>query len=472
MSAKRVLPMGFTVTLGRRVRVTDGGRALIGGDPTRVLYLKPAASRMLVDRTVRVADSGTRTLADRLLEAGMADPVLSSLPEVDEAEVTFVVPVWGRPAALDRLLTSIGRGRKVIVVDDLSPDRQSIERVAARHGARFVPLADNGGPARARNEGLRLVTTPYVAFVDSDIVVDPAATSALLRHFADPRVALAAPRVLGLQTTGGLNWIGRYEEARSSLDLGVHPATVRPGSTVSWVPGAFLVARVAAIGRGFSDEMREGEDVDFVWRLAEAGWRIRFEPAARVWHEHRQTVRDWLSRKTFYGSSAHPLAVRHPHDIAPAVFAPWSIAAMAALLAQRRWSLPVAAGITGVAAWRISRKLTLSEHPVKVGVELTAQGVLASVTQTMALLVRHWWPLALVFGLFSKRARRAIVVASVADAVLEYRRTGPRLDPVRFFVARRLDDLAYGAGVWLSAVRGRSIRALLPDVRSRPRRRW
>ena len=86
----------------------------------------------------------------------------------------------------------------MIVVDDCSPDRGAIKDVAAAHGARFVPLAENGGPARARNEGLKHVTTPFVAFADSDTVLDPGATAALLRHFADPRVALAAPRVLGL----------------------------------------------------------------------------------------------------------------------------------------------------------------------------------------------------------------------------------------------------------------------------------
>ncbi len=461
------LPDGFTVLLGRRVRIADGGRALVGGSPTRVLYLTPAGAALIVDRRIRVTDAASRGLADRLLEAGMADPVLETLPTVDEADVTFVVPVFGRPAALDRLLTSIGADSTVIVVDDVSPDRAEIMDVAAAHGARFLPLDVNGGPARARNEGLRQVTTPFVAFVDSDIVVDRGATSVLLRHFADPRVAVAAPRVLGLRGETGLNWIGRYEEARSSLDLGIHPATVRPRSPVSWVPGAFLVARVDAIGEGFSAEMREGEDVDFVWRLAERGWRIRFEPEATVWHEHRQTVRDWLGRKAFYGSSAHPLSVRHPKDIAPAVFSPWTLGVSAALLAQRRWSIPVALGISAAAAWRIARRLGRSEHPARVSIRLTSAGVLAAISQTMALFVRHWWPATVLAAVFSRRARRALIASSLLDAALEYRRTRPDLDPVRFAVARRLDDLAYGAGVWFSALRGRSVRALLPDVRRR-----
>jgi mycofactocin system glycosyltransferase len=464
---KPALPDGFVVRLGRRTRVTDDGRALIGGAPTRVIYLTNRARDMVKDRTITVADAGTRMLADRLLEAGMADPVLGSLPEGDESQVTFVIPVFGRPAALSRLLDSIGPGRTVIIVDDVSPDPGPIARIAAAYGARLVVRAVNGGPAPVRNDGQRLATTRYVAFVDSDIVVEPTAVAKLIRHFADPRVALVAPRVLGLRDASGLNWIGRYEEARSSLDLGIYPAVVRQRSPVSWVPGAFLIARVDALDEGFSPDMREGEDVDFVWKLADRGWRIRFEPEASVWHEHRHTVRDWLGRKVFYGSSAHPLALRHPRDIAPAVFSPWTLGVVGALIAQRRWSVPVALGISGFAAIRIARKLVRSEHPLSVAASLTAAGVSASLTQTMALAVRHWWPLALLLSIFSRRARRVVVVSAVVDAVLEYRRTKPDLDPFRFAIARRLDDLAYGFGVWKSAFRGRSLAALLPDVRRR-----
>ncbi|MCU1530350.1 MAG: mycofactocin system glycosyltransferase [Frondihabitans sp.] len=459
------LPDGFAVRLGRRVRVDDGGLTLIGGAPTRVLYLKPRAAALLSDRTLTVSNVGTRALAERLLDAGMADPVLSSLPPVDVAAVTFVIPVYGRPGALDRLLSSLPDGSRTIVVDDLSPDRDAIVRVARRHGAVLVLLEVNGGPARARNEGLRQVTTPFAAFADTDIVIDDDTVAALLTHFADPRVALVAPRVHGLQDSSELNWIGKYEQARSSLDLGPDPALVRQRSPVSWVPAAFLIARVAAVGAGFSAEMREGEDVDLVWRLADGGWRIRYEPEAAVWHEHRQTLIAWLSRKAFYGSSAHPLAVRHHHDVAPAVLAPWNIGVIGALLAQRRWSLPVAGSIAAVTAWRVSRKLSRSKHPFQQAARLTASGVGSSLVQTTALLVRHWWPVALLLSIVSPRIRRALIVSAVVDAGIEWVRLRPDLDPVRFGVARRLDDLAYGAGVWWSALKGRSLRGVLPYVR-------
>ncbi|MGJ3558290.1 glycosyltransferase family 2 protein [Streptomyces sp. INA 01156] len=58
-------------------------------------------------------------------------------------------------------------------MDDASRSPGPVAAVAAAHGARLLPLLANVGPAGARNAGLRLVTTPYAVFVDSDVVLPP-----------------------------------------------------------------------------------------------------------------------------------------------------------------------------------------------------------------------------------------------------------------------------------------------------------
>ncbi|MGW0949197.1 mycofactocin biosynthesis glycosyltransferase MftF [Streptomyces sp. NPDC002623] len=458
------LPQGFTVTLDRRTQLIDGGGALLGGFPTRLLRLTARARPLLTGREVRVTGPASGLLAERLLDAGLVNPVVSSLPEPPDARYTFVVPVRDRPRELDRLLTSIGTGRPVIVVDDASQRPGAVRAVALRHGARFVPLAVNVGPGGARNAGLRLVTTPYVVFVDSDVVLTPDTVPTLLRHFTDPKVALAVPRVTAVSTTASVNWLGRYESARSSLDLGAHPAAVRPGTPVSWAPTACAVARVEALRDGFDERMRVGEDVDLCWRLIENGWRLRYEPAVEAAHEHRVRVHDWFLRKAVYGTGAHPLAERHPEFIAPAVLAPWSTALLLALVAQRRWSLPVAGAVCGITAVRIARKLSGTEDPHRLALRLTAHGTVAALSQASALVTRHWWPLTALGCVASRRVRRVAAVAALTDIALEYRRDRAPLDPIRYGIARRLDDLAYGAGVWLSALKGRSTAALRPRI--------
>ena len=239
---------------------------------------------------------------------------------------------------------------------------------------------------------------------------------------------------------------------------------MRPAGSVSWASTACTVVRVDALRDGFDARMRVGEDVDLCWRLFADGRRVRYEPTVEAAHEHRVEVADWLLRKAVYGTGAHPLAERHPQHIAPAVFAPWSAVMVGALLAQRRWSVPVAGIVFAGAGLRIARKLDGVRQRHRLALRLTAMGSVAALTQTSALLTRHWWPAAAVGCVASRRIRRAVAVAAVADVVLEHRRDRAALDLLRYGVARRLDDLAYGAGVWLSALRGRSTAALRPRI--------
>ncbi|MFJ9127769.1 mycofactocin biosynthesis glycosyltransferase MftF [Streptomyces sp. NPDC102340] len=470
------LSTGSVAQLCVHVREFDEGRVLVGGSPPRLVRLARRARPLLRERRISLDDPASARLADRLVSLGMAHPVVGQLPPVEVSQVTVVVPVRDRAAQLGRLLGALGgQLPSVLVVDDASRDREAVARVAARHGADLVRLDVNGGPAAARNEGLRHVRTPYVAFVDSDVVVAPAALATLLRHFHDPRLAAVAPRVLGLTASGAdtgagpsAAWISRYEAARSSLDLGPWPALVRQGSRVSWVPSACLVARVAAIRPGFDASMRVGEDVDLVWRLARAGHRVRYEPAVTARHDHRTRLRDWLGRKAYYGTGAHALQKRHGAAIAPAALTPWAAATALTVLAQRRWSVPVAATVLAAVTWGYARKATAgTEHPYRTALNLTGLGVAGTAEQTAALLLRHWWPVTAVGCLVSRRVRRAAVAAAVVDGIVEYRRLAPDLDPVRFTLARRLDDLAYGAGVWVGAARGRSVRCLLPRIHRR-----
>ena len=262
-------------------------------------------------------------------------------------------------------------------MDDGSSDSSSVE-VARSTGATVLHHEDCRGPAAARNTGLSAVTTPFVAFLDSDVVPRRGWLEALVVHFADPAVGLVAPRIVALDDLppegNAGRWLTAYEKARSSLDLGPTPALVVPRGPVSYVPSACLVGRVAAIPGGFDEDLTVAEDVDLVWRCLAAGWRVRYEPASEVAHEHRVDTRQWLSRKAFYGTGAALLAERHPGALAPAVMAPWTAVAVVAVLCQRRWSLPVVVAASGAAVWRISRRLHRSEHPVRGAARLVPTG--------------------------------------------------------------------------------------------------
>lgn len=461
------LPPGFKVRIGGDVRVVDDGRLMIGGSPVRFARLSDRGAALVEHGMVTVVDEASGLLADRLLEGNLGSPVLPRHVTRPD-QLTVVIPVRDRVAQLDRLLALVRPGLECIVVDDASHDRRAVAACARRHGARLVSHELNQGPAVARNTGLRAAATGFVAFVDSDVRVDPETLLGLCGHFADPRVAAVAPRVRGVTTTQRTRWFQGYDEVSQSLDLGAKTSLVRPGSSVSWVPSACLVVRREVMGAGFDESLRVAEDVDLVWRLVAAGHRVRYDADFEAGHDSRDTLRDWLGRKAFYGTGGALLGARHGDLIAPAVASPAYAIAVVALASQRRWSVPVAIACTALTAHRVRAALPMTAgRSIEAG-RLAGLGLASVVSQSAGLVLRHWWPGIAVAAPFSSRVRRAVVVAAVVDVALTPRPAG--LGRGVLFVGRRLDDLAYGAGLWAGALRARSLRALAPRITGRTRR--
>lgn len=458
------LPVGFRVRLRGDVVHADGGRLLVGGSPVRAVRLGDRARALLATGDLAVTDAATALLARRLLDGNLANPLLDELA-VPLTDLTVVVPVRDRAEQLARCLAGLVP-LPVIVIDDASEQPHRVAEVAHRHGAQVHRLTTNLGPAGARNAGLAQVRTPLVAFVDSDVTIDAAALLDLARHCADPKVALAGPQVVGkVRSAPGRRprWFERYDAAASSLDLGSSGGVVRPGAATGWLPSACLVGRTDLLTGdtgGFEDGWRVAEDVDLVWRLVDAGHVVRYDPDVRADHDVRGTVRTWLGRKFFYGTGGADLAARHGDKVAPAVLSPTMALSGWALLQRRWWSLPVAVVAGAVTARNLVPRLPVEDDRTAVAVRLTAKGTGWAVRQEAGLLLRHWWPLAALAAPFSRQVRRAMLSAVAVDMFVFLReRTG--VDPLTALAARRLDDLAYGSGLWWGAIRRRSPRCLL-----------
>ncbi len=295
------------------------------------------------------------------------------------------------------------------------------------------------------------MTTALVAFVDTDVDLAPGWLAPLLGHFEDPRVGLVAPRVAAAPADDRR---ARYEAAHSPLDLGPEPARIAPGTRVSYVPAAALVARTAAMKEidGFDRHLRVGEDVDAVWRLVEAGWRCRYEPAAVVHHRTRTSWRRLLDQRVAYGSSAALLARRHPGALAPARMSGWSAGAWALLLAGLPFEAAAVAAGTAVALVPKLRGVPATES-----LALAGRGHLMAGRQLADAARRVWWPALLLGSLVSRRVRRVAALAALPALV----DGGP---------VRLLDDLSYGVGVWKGMIAEGNFAPLVPDLRSWPGR--
>jgi mycofactocin system glycosyltransferase len=355
-----------------------------------------------------------------------------------------------------------------VVVDDCSLRRDEIEKAARDAGAEYVRLDSHSGPAAARNAGMARVLSPLVAFVDSDCTVPPAWLDGLVGHFADPRVALVAPRVV---TPTGSSGLARYESARSPLDLGTAEGRVAPGTRVSYVPSAAIVVRRAAMaGACFDERLGAGEDVDLVWRLVEAGWDVRYVPTVEVSHASDLRLSEWLARRALYGSTAGPLSRRHRGALAPARISTTAAATWGLLLARR----PLAAvGVAGGSAAVLASRLTgVVDDPFVAATKLSLAGTLRSAAPAVSGLARAWGPI-LFASLFVRRLGRlrwAVVGALAVSTTRDWGSRPDGLDPLSYVAVRVADDLAYGTGVWWGCWRARTLRPLLPAIATAARR--
>ncbi|MFC9965014.1 mycofactocin biosynthesis glycosyltransferase MftF [Nocardia ignorata] len=457
------LPDGFGVRIDPRVRAFSGGRILIGGSPARMLRLAPEAAELIGDGYLEVTDTKSAIVARRLLDSGVANPRPRLLPSPDD--VTVVVPLYNNADGLVRLLGSL-RGHNVIVVDDGSDEPVRIPPRPGRGQVTVLRHERPLGPAAARNAGLRAASTGFVAFLDSDVVPRSGWLEVMLGHFSDPQVALVAPRIVALDSES--NALARYEHTRSSLDLGRREAAVHARGIVSYVPSAALLARRAALlgEGGFDESMQVAEDVDLCWRLERAGWRLRYEPAAHVAHDHRVEFRAWFTRKLFYGTGAAPLGKRHGEMVSPLSVPKWTVLAAILFATLSKWGLLGGLVTLATALVRMRRVFAELDNPTRIAAVYLARGFFAGLWRLASAMCRDYWPVTLLAVLASRRIRKIAVTMALADGLADWftHRDSGGLDPLRYVAYKRLDDVAYGTGLWLGVIRARSFEALKPHV--------
>ena len=464
------LPDGFAVQVDRRVRVLGQGAALLGGSPPRLLRLAPAAQDMLDDGRLKVRDALSAELARTLMDATVAHPRPAGGPS--HRDVTIVIPVRDNVGGLRRLVASL-RDLRIVVVDDGSSTPIKQEDFAGEHSCiEVLRHAQSRGPAAARNSGLAACKTGFVAFLDSDVVPRRGWLEALLGHFCDPTVALVAPRIVGLAKTDHM--VARYEAVRSSLDLGQREAPVIPYTSVSYVPSAAIVCRTSTLRDvgGFDETLRAGEDVDLCWRLVEAGARLRYEPIAQVAHDHRTELRDWIARKAFYGGSAAPLSVRHPDKIAPLMIPGWALTAWILMAIGSSFGYLASIFVAALTGRRIAKSMQGADTQMWDVLVIATRGLWSAALQLASAICRHYWPIALLAALACRPCRRVVLVAAVLDGVVDWASRRQSADDdarpiglLTYLLLKRLDDLAYGLGLWYGVVRERNIGPLKPQIR-------
>lgn len=207
--------------------------------------------------------------------------------ESDEPFVSVVVPAYNRAALLEPCLASLfaqtyPRARyEVVLVDDGSTDDTAARAVALASGwdGRFTLVRQpNGGPASARNAGIRAATGAIIAFTDSDCTASPDWLVGLVDALVAGGADGAGSQIANVTPPG---WVASYLTASNFYRQRVRRGAVDYLLTASV---AYRRAALEAVG-GFAERRGAwGEDADLSFRLKQAGFRLLLAPTGGVTH--------------------------------------------------------------------------------------------------------------------------------------------------------------------------------------------
>ena len=229
---------------------------------------------------------------------------------------SIIVPVYNRPDEVDELLQSLCeqslKDFEVVIVEDGSQKdcKEVVGRYTDRLDVKYF-MKPNSGPGQSRNYGAERAQGYYLLVLDSDVVLPTGYLQAVddeLRRqpadafggpdaahpsFTDVQKAISYS-MTSFFTTGGIRG------GKKKLDK-FYPRSFNMG-----------IRRDVYLQLGGFSKMRFGEDIDFSYRIVEAGYQPRLLPSAWVWHKRRTDFRKFFRQVYNSGIARINLEKRHP----------------------------------------------------------------------------------------------------------------------------------------------------------------
>ncbi len=518
-------PGHYRLLSGVRITSHQGSSIAICDYPLRVVRLRDVAVRLLLlcveehtceelAQAIQLPIKKVEALCDQLHRKGLleAGPVL---PPAIWPHVSIIIPTYNRAKELERCLHSLFvldypiERLEVVIVDDASTDEtiallEQMAEEAIRGGLnlRVIRHERQQGVGVSRNTGAEAARYELLAYIDSDCVASPNWLKDLVPAFQDLRIAAVGGMIRAYERR---TLLGRYEDVRSSLFMGVRSQQVRLEGPLTYLPTANMLMRRASWQQlGGFVPMTHGEDVNFCRRLLASGASILYLPHGVVYHDYRTTMCAFLRVRADYAASEASLLQRHPTERRVLILPPEQ-ALFAGAIIGGAWNLVAHIGaslygkcldgqnISGrhnkgrtyifvsVLCILIAFLITLfstgkrlqkvQEQRVPIGpltiLKATVRGNLAYSYHLCRHLTRYYTLLLLAISLLVPPFLLLTCILCGIVIAVDYARLKPDMGFVEYTLCSLLDDCAYEVGVVRGCIKHRMWKPLVPVVKKR-----
>jgi glycosyltransferase involved in cell wall biosynthesis len=232
----------------------------------------------------------------------MSDP--GQYPVTDSAggipaeatSASIVIPTFNGASRIGNCLDSLvkqatGRNIEILVVDDGSTDNTA-DVIRSYSSVRLIAQA-NAGPASARNRGALEATGKILLFTDDDCVPMPDWLDAMLEAFQDPDVVGAKGIYRTHQQSLAARFVQIEYEDKYRMMAGLPSIDFIDTYSAGFRRDRFL----EMAGYDTSFPVACAEDIELSYRMSARGWKMKFVPAAIVYHTHPDTFLRYLKKK-------------------------------------------------------------------------------------------------------------------------------------------------------------------------------
>jgi GT2 family glycosyltransferase len=223
-------------------------------------------------------------------------------------QLSVVIVSWNVQEHLCRCLDSLKTGLEqesryeTIVVDNNSADDTVAMLERDFPEVKLIRNQDNVGFARANNQGINLSRGQFILLLNPDTEVKKGSIGALTSFLrSHDRAGIAGPQLLnpdGIPQGSGANLpslVGSllgYFRVKKEVTGAYHIHADHPVAVKALVGACLLVRRevIEQVGGFDEDYFMYVEEVDWCYRIGQAGWQIYYVPSATIYHYGGQST--------------------------------------------------------------------------------------------------------------------------------------------------------------------------------------